>query len=328
MPPTKKIKEEKKKIHPAEKTRLHPRNRHRARYDFKLLTEKCPELLPEVKMNEHGDESIDFARPESVRLLNKALLMLYYDITEWDLPDGYLCPPIPGRADYVHYTADLLSQKNFGKIPKGERIICFDIGIGANVIYPIIGVKEYGWTFIGSDTDVLALEAAEKIVGANSFLQNRVDLRQQNEPDAIFKNIMQENEFVDITICNPPFHASAEEALAVNKRKNSRMKPSASVKTVRNFGGQPNELWYPGGEVAFVQQMINESKAFQNNCFWFTTLISKQSNMKRAHAALEKTGVTDIKIIPMGQGHKTSRILAWTFLDAAQQRDWAKKRWR
>ena len=162
MPPAKKIKEEKKREHPAEKTRLHPRNKHRSRYDFKHLTEICPELQTEVIVNAYGDETIDFARPESVRLLNKALLMVNYDIKTWDIPEGYLCPPIPGRADYVHYAADLLSQKNYGTIPIGERILCLDVGIGANVIYPIIGVKEYGWSFIGSDTDASAIEAAQK----------------------------------------------------------------------------------------------------------------------------------------------------------------------
>ena len=328
MPSSKKNKEETKRSHPTEKTRLHPRNRHRARYNFKHLTEICPELQAEVKVNEYGDETIDFARPNAVRLLNKALLVSSYDISTWVIPEGYLCPPIPGRADYIHYAADLLSQKNFGKIPTGDRILCLDVGIGANVIYPIIGIKEYGWSFIGSDTDTLALDAAQKTTDSNDLLQNSVDLRHQNEPEAIFKNILQVNEYVDLTICNPPFHASAEEALAVNKRKNSQLKPTEPGKSVRNFGGQPNELWCIGGEDAFVRQMITESIMFKNNCFWFTTLISKQSNMRRAHAALEKAGITEIKIIPMGQGNKTSRILAWTFLDAGQQRDWAKKRWR
>lgn len=328
MPPAKKLREEKKREQPAEKTRLHPRNKHRSRYDFKLLSEICPELKTEVKVNDYGDETIDFANPESVRLLNKALLMLYYDISSWDIPEGYLCPPIPGRADYIHYAADLLSQKNFGRVPIGESILCLDIGIGANVIYPIIGVKEYGWSFIGSDIDASAIVAAQKTTNNNELLQNRVDIRHQNESESVFKNILQENEYVDITICNPPFHASAEEAQAVNKRKNSHLNPDEPGKTVRNFGGQPNELWCVGGEDAFVRKMIRESISFQNNCFWFTTLISKQSNMRRAHAALEKAGIKEIKIIPMGQGNKTSRILAWTFLDAGQQRDWTKKRWR
>ncbi|HQW01464.1 MAG TPA: RlmF-related methyltransferase, partial [Saprospiraceae bacterium] len=40
-----------KKEHPKEKSRLHPRNRHRERYDFKQLIAVCPELAPYVTLN-------------------------------------------------------------------------------------------------------------------------------------------------------------------------------------------------------------------------------------------------------------------------------------
>jgi len=95
----------KKKEHPKEKSRLHPRNKHRERYDFKLLIESSPELAQFVKMNIYNDESIDFFNPDAVKALNKALLKYFYDIENWDIPEGYLCPPIPGRADYIHHIA-------------------------------------------------------------------------------------------------------------------------------------------------------------------------------------------------------------------------------
>ena len=101
----------------AEKTVLHPRNKHRDRYDFKQLIATYPEFSKYVKPNAFGDESIDFANPKAVKWLNKALLKLYYSIEYWDIPAGYLCPPIPGRADYIHHIADLLGSSNFGKIP-------------------------------------------------------------------------------------------------------------------------------------------------------------------------------------------------------------------
>ena len=76
-----------KKEHPAEKTVLHLRNKHRERYDFKLLTIACPELGKYVKLNPYGDESIDFANPKAVKWLNKALLKQYYSLDYWDVPD-------------------------------------------------------------------------------------------------------------------------------------------------------------------------------------------------------------------------------------------------
>ena len=133
-------------------------NKHRERYDFKVLIEACPELENFVAPNAYNDDSIDFANPDAVKMLNKALLKQYYDIENWDIPADYLCPPIPGRADYIHHIADLLCSNNYGKIPTGSKIKCLDIGVGANCVYPIIGNKEYGWSFIGSEIDTTAIE--------------------------------------------------------------------------------------------------------------------------------------------------------------------------
>ncbi len=56
---------EKKKEHPAKKERLHTRNKHRERYDFKLLINSCPELAQYVTENKYGDETIDFFNAEA-----------------------------------------------------------------------------------------------------------------------------------------------------------------------------------------------------------------------------------------------------------------------
>lgn len=141
-----------------EKTTLHSRNQHRLRYDFNLLIENCPELKAFVFINEHQIESIDFSNPQAVKTLNKALLISHYDIQNWDIPQDYLCPPIPGRADYIHYIADLLAESNNGIIPTGAEVEGLDIGIGANCIYPIIGNSVYDWSFVGTDIDEKALD--------------------------------------------------------------------------------------------------------------------------------------------------------------------------
>jgi len=127
----------------SEKTTLHPRNPHRFRYDFEKLILSFPELKEFVFINEHNVETIEFANPDAVKALNKALLISDYDIKNWDIPKNYLCPPIPGRADYIHYIADLLAESNNGIIPEGENVVGLDIGIGANCIYPIIGNETY-----------------------------------------------------------------------------------------------------------------------------------------------------------------------------------------
>jgi 23S rRNA (adenine1618-N6)-methyltransferase len=316
-----------KKEHPTEKTILHPRNKHRERYDFKQLTETCPELGKYVKLNPYGDESIDFANPKAVKWLNKALLKHYYDVDYWDIPTGYLCPPIPGRADYIHYAADLLGSSNNGKIPTGFKIKCMDIGVGASCVFPIIGNKEYGWSFIGSESDPVAIESASKIINYNAFLKRSIDLRFQENTKDIFHGIMERTEPVDITICNPPFHSSLEEAQEGTLRKLSSLNHKKITTPTLNFGGQTTELWCEGGEERFVRDMIRQSKQFGSNCFWFTTQISKQSHLASVYEALKNAGAVEVKTIPMGQGTKVSRIVAWTFLKKDQQNGWITSKW-
>jgi 23S rRNA (adenine1618-N6)-methyltransferase len=322
----------KKKEHPKEKTKLHARNKHRERYDFKQLIESCPALAPYVKLNIYDDESIDFFDPEAVKMLNKALLKHYYVVEKWDIPPKYLCPPIPGRADYIHHITDVLGSKNFGKIPQGSKIKCLDIGVGANCVYPIIGNKEYGWSFIGSDIDPISIENANKIIDSNPHLKGQIELRLQPNPKDIFQGIFQQNELIDITICNPPFHASQAEAKAGTLRKLTKLKADLKgkkgEKPVLNFGGQNGELWCEGGEIRFVSDMIKQSKPFSTSCFWFSTLISKETHLNYAYENLKKTEAMEVKTIAMGQGNKTSRIVAWTFLSPEEQKHWRETRWK
>ena len=319
-----------KKEHPKEKSNIHPRNKHRERYDFAVLSASYPELGEFVRPNKYGDDSIDFSNPEAVKSLNKALLKHFYQISSWNVPAGYLCPPIPGRADYIHHIADVLASVNEGVIPTGERIRCLDIGVGASCIYPVIGNSEYGWSFVGSDTDAVSIESAGNIVTENSKLGRKVVLRQQNNSQDYFNGIIQEKERFDMSICNPPFHASIADAQAGSLRKVKNLKGHKGrklQKAVLNFGGQASELCCEGGEIRFVGDMILQSRKFSSSCFWFSSLVSKQSNLDRIEMVLKKAKVAESKIVEMGQGNKTSRIVVWTFLDKNQQTQWKTDRW-
>jgi 23S rRNA (adenine1618-N6)-methyltransferase len=300
-----------KRIHAPVKSGLHPRNFHRERYDFELLTESLPELKALVITNKFGDTSIDFFDPKAVISLNKALLKQYYNIDWWSIPKNYLCPPIPGRADYIHYAADLIAA-NPGQIP--QQVKCLDIGVGANCIYPIIGHQVYEWTFVGSDIDLKAIAAAQKIVANNPSLKEHISLRHQSNPKNIFAGIILEGEFFDLSICNPPFHASSKEAWASSIRKLSNLKGKKVKEVTLNFGGQSNELWCDGGELKFLTNMIFESRRFGRQCRWFTSLVSKEANLPELYKILNKVHVKSIKTIEMSQGNKISRILAWSFL--------------
>lgn len=305
------------------KSELHIRNKHRSKYDFQALTEKLPELKNFISNNKFGNESIDFINPAAVKALNKALLMLHYGIKYWDIPPQNLCPPIPGRADYIHYAADVLAET--GKIPLGKQIRILDVGVGANTVYPIIGNKEYGWHFVGSDIDKNALQNAQKILSNNDDLKEEIELRWQPSNKNIFKNIIQPNEYFDLTICNPPFHASQAEAMQGTQRKLKNL--GKTEKTILNFGGQGSELWCEGGEVSFILNMISESEGFKKQCLWFSTLVSKSENLKIIQAELEKINASEVKIISMETGNKISRVVFWTFMNETQKQTWM-KRWK
>ncbi|WP_299013332.1 23S rRNA (adenine(1618)-N(6))-methyltransferase RlmF [uncultured Photobacterium sp.] len=330
----------KKKPQQTLKKGLHPRNPHRQRYDFDVLIESCPPLAPFVSENKFGDLSVDFSNPDAVKMINKALLKHFYQVEHWDIPPGYLCPPIPGRADYLHYIADLLAESNEGAIPKGRQVQGLDIGVGANCAYPIVGHRVYGWNFVAADIDPLSIKSAKFIVEANSTLAGGIKCRLQKNPDHIFEGMINSNDIFDFTMCNPPFHRSLEEATAGSERKvknlsaNARKKgtrgfekPKKNESGVLNFGGQKAELWCPGGEAAFINRMIKQSVETASQCFWFTTLVSKKENLSAIYKALKQVGAVDVRTIDMAQGQKLTRVVAWTFLTSEQQKEWREERW-
>ena len=293
---------------------LHPRNRHRGRYDFPALIAACPDLRAFVAVNPYGDESIDFANPAAVKTLNRALLIAFYGVQAWDIPAGYLCPPIPGRADYIHSLADLLLDSHRGRVPDVVRVL--DIGCGANCVYPLLAAAEYGWQCVASELDEVALNNARQIAAANPQLN--IELRQQKIPSAMFLGIVQDGEFFDLTLCNPPFHGSLAEASAGSQRKWKNLgKAPRAATPLLNFGGQGGELWCEGGEEAFIQRMISESRQISQRCLWFTSLVSKASSLPLLYRTLEKAGALDVRTIEMSQGQKQSRFLAWTFIPPA-----------
>ena len=293
-----------------------PRNRHHRRYDLEALCQAVPALRDFITLSPAGEQTINFADPLAVKTLNKALLAHFYGVTHWDIPDGFLCPPVPGRADYVHHLADLLADDNGGVVPKQATVL--DIGTGANLIYPLIGAHEYQWRFTGSEIGAEAFASAQAIINANPGLSRAVRLRRQKDPAAIFNGIIHKNEQYDATLCNPPFHDSAASARAGSERKRRNL--GQAEDGALNFGGQQQELWCEGGEVAFILRMIAESKGFGRQVKWFTTLVSRGDNLPPLYRALTDVGAVKVVKKEMAQGQKQSRFIAWTFMDDNKRR--------
>lgn len=304
-----------------EKSSLHTRNLHRDPYDFDQLISCVPALKQYVFINAYQTVTINFNLPKAVKLLNKALLAHFYAIQNWDIPDANLCPPIPGRADYVHYIADLLAAQQ-SKIPTGISITGLDVGVGANLVYPLIAHRSYGWKMLGTDINKDSLKNARRILDDNPDLPSVIDLKQQLNPDYIFKNMIGDKDRFAFTMCNPPFHDSEESSVKGNLRKTKNLNKSKGKQPLLNFGGQQSELWCEGGELAFITKMIKESALYSSQVLWFTCLVSKKDNLYKLTMLLKKIKAVEFKTIDMAQGQKVSRILAWTFIPLNERQNW------
>ena len=287
---------------------LHPDNPHQGRYNMAALVEAVPELTAFLTTSPRGEQTIDFSNNDAVVCLNKALLKERYGIEHWHLPAGFLCPPIPGRADYLCYLNDLLADTRINN----PRPRVLDIGTGANLIYPIIGSRAYGWQFVATDIDAAAIRNAHQLLAENPQTLGDIDIRMQRQTDKIFAGMIRADEYFELTMCNPPFFTSQKEAEAQARRKWRNLKgDESSVK--RNFGGQGNELWCAGGELGFLKGMVRESAAYGRQVGWFTSLVSREDNVAALKRLLRQSGAAEIRVVPMSQGQKQSRFIAWRF---------------
>src|SRR5690606_13362208 len=123
----------------------------------------------------------------------------------WDIPNQNLVPPIPGRADYIHYLADLL------KVDDSQKPTVLDIGTGASLVYPLIGSSVYNWNFVATDIEPKSIEVAQEIIDKNPHLTSKITLRVQSDHKKILLGIINKEDYFDTVMCNPPFFKSKKE---------------------------------------------------------------------------------------------------------------------
>mgnify|MGYP005987499537 FL=1 len=304
---------------------MHSANPHKSGYDIAALVQVIPELGPLVIQNKHGHDSIDFSNALAVKLLNRALLKKYHSVQYWDIPDGFLCPPIPGRLDYLCYLNEFLEAQGVNKelARHNEKVNALDIGTGANMIYALLGSQEFNWNVTGSDIEPISISWANELVKQNKNLKKSITLIHQPQKQHIFKGIIKEGDYFDITVCNPPFHASEEDAMAGSARKNknlnrNKLKRGSQVSSIKhesqlNFAGRNNELWCEGGELSFIKNMIDESVLFAQQVGAFSCLVSKKENIAPLKKHLSKLKRVQHNVVDMKQGAKISRMIIWWF---------------
>lgn len=282
---------------------MHKKNPFATDYDFDNLVKHNDALAKYVFPNKQGTKTIKFGDQRAVKALNKALLKTQFDV-HWDIPKGFPCPPIPGRLDYLLNIADLLPEK---------EIKMLDIGTGANMIYPILGTRHFGWHCTASELNPDSIKHAAQIIANNPSLSS-VELRVQSDPKLILENIIQPDDNFDVMVCNPPHFKSLEDAQKHNQRKVRNL--SSKKREKLNFAGRSNELWTPGGEAAFIQTLAEESVQFMDQVGWFTSLISRNDSVRGITEMIDAIPRTEVKVVEMTQGIKASRFVAWRFKEA------------
>ncbi|KAG2655576.1 RNA N6-adenosine-methyltransferase mettl16-like isoform X2 [Panicum virgatum] len=308
---------------------IHPRNRYAAAApDFAALAELYPSFRPYVSVSERGRASVDFTDFSATRELTRVLLLHDHGVNWW-IPDGQLCPTVPNRSNYIHWIEDLLSSNLTPPISSSSgRVRGFDIGTGANCIYPLLGASLLGWSFVGSDVTDVALEWAKKNVENNPHLTELIEIRNANaaslssESEAIVREpirenvlepvedaamqkppvlvcVVKESESFDFCMCNPPFFESIEEA---------GLNPKTSC------GGTAEEMVCPGGELAFVTHIIEDSVSLKNSFRWFTSMVGRKANLKLLMSKARKAGASVVKTTEFVQGQTARWGLAWSFI--------------
>ena len=301
--------------------KMHPRNVFaNGNPCFKKLAALYPALAEHVVVTTDGHKtqkySIDFTNWDSTVELNRALLTEFYGIKHWHLPKPHLCPPIANRANYIHWLEDLLflSRPSHVLNLKGPEVKGLDVGVGASVVYPIIGAAVNGWRFVGVDITDAAVASAAANVSGNEKIKNLVEIRdarsfrgmapfapieKNNKTASVLLPAIKPDETFAFSMCNPPFFESLSEAY---------QNPGT------DFGGTCAEVSCPGGEENFVTTMFNDSVALGDTIHWFTTMCGKKDTTKMLKKLLHgEKKVTAVRSETFYQGKTTRWGVAWSF---------------
>jgi len=290
---------------------MHLQNPYCIRYDLNRLVKHYPLLQKHIVLNPSGEETIDFLSSTAVYSLNKAMLLADFNLKDYDLPMGYLIPPVPGRLDYLLHMQDFILEKLNSS--EDTQLRGLDIGAGANGIYCILGAQHFNWEMVGIESNLNAIAIANTNIQKTKELQDKVKILHQKNKSFLFKNIIKADEKFDFLVCNPPFHNSKEEAVKGTLRKLNNLGDKTKKKKFSlNFEGQANELWCNGGEILFIKRLIKESAGFKDQIKIFSSLVAKKTSLPTIEKQLNKVKA-DYHIVPMALGNKKGRYVIWWF---------------
>ena len=301
--------------------------------------------------------TIDFTDPHACRELTRVLLLHDFNI-KWGVPDGALVPALTNRLNYLAWLQDLLvldSPAHMKEASDPYIPTVLDIGCGANLIYPLLGAATSGWRFVGADVSKRAVAWAERNRSANPEIADLIEVRlvkptssqreffrseahvtedmkgieeddneelhnevetrarwrstiasstAEDQKLGIISHAIRSDERFTFTMCNPPFFEGIEEAGS---------NPATA------YGGSHLEMAYPGGELAFVRNMVEDSKRLWDRIHWFTTMLGKKATMKTIRKELYHLSSPDgrglvVRTTEFAQGKTMRWGIAWSFI--------------
>ena len=276
--------------------------------DFAQLGRLYPFFAVFLQHRGHGRRpTLDFRDPLAIAALTRVLLLHDFQLL-FALPSQHLCPPLPQRLAVLYWLDELLSQppsSSSAAVPRRG----VDVGCGASVIFPLLGVRAFGWQFVGTEVDESAVAAARHNVQLNG-LQSAIAVREVADRRQLLVGVLTADDgHFDFVICNPPFFSSPAEA---------QLSPH------RTSAATQSELCCEGGELSFVRRLYDDSVQLRRRVDWFACMIGKRRTLTVLRAELAKqqqqqssaargTAPCQIRTTSFVQGKQTRWGLAWTF---------------
>lgn len=137
-------------------------------------------------------------------------------------------------------------------------------------------------------------------------LENRIKVVSRSPDDALIPLDDLGIESIDFCMTNPPFYESEEEMLQSAAKKSRPPFTACS--------GAKVEMVTEGGEVAFVERIVNESLILRERVQWYTSMFGFLSSLARVVDRLRENGIDNFAVTEFVQGNKTRRwAVAWSF---------------
>lgn len=286
---------------------MHPRNRYREKPNFQQLVQLFPELNEVASVDLAGKVKLEYRNRQAVQLLSKCLLQRDFGL-QLELPPNKLVPTLPLRLNYIHWLEDIGSVANW---QEKEKVLGIDIGCGASCIYPLLAVvqSKQRWHMVAIEKAEDSLESAKANVIRNK-LQHCINVQAQKlEGSTILLEVLKDfpDERFDFCMCNPPFFDSNSNELKPNDRTGRRREPSNAST------GSLDELCTEGGEVKFIEQIIEESLQLKDRVTVYTTMIGHKKSYGKILQLLESKSIQNIAMSRFCQGNTTRWAVAWSF---------------